>query len=55
MGRPRLKNNERPFSVNVYLTAKEWLILNSQSKEQNITKSAFIRRLLSSIEDGTIT
>lgn len=46
MGRPRLANNERPFSVNVYLTAKEWPRLIAAAKAEGISKSEVVRRLL---------
>lgn len=46
MGRPRLANGERPFSVNVYLTAPEWRKLVASAKAEGVSKSEVVRRLL---------
>lgn len=46
MGRPRLANGERPFSVNVYLTATEWQRLIAEARAKGVSKSEVVRSLL---------
>jgi hypothetical protein len=46
VGRPRLAGDERPFSVNVYLTREEWLPLVAAANANGQSKSKIIRNLL---------
>lgn len=52
MGRPRLMNGERPFSVHVYLTSVEWERLIAAARKKRISKSEVVRRLLREGKNG---
>jgi hypothetical protein len=54
MGRPRLANGERGFTVNVYLTATEWLRFIEAARVRGVSKSAVIRELLASTPTQTV-